>query len=593
MFPSRLRHNTSFALLGGCLFSLFLVAEMPAGTKTWDGKHDTEKIHVTVVYFVPSDRPPLHDWKDRAMYQCRRIEQFHDREFYGQSNLNVTLHDKPLVSRLNTAQLRQGNADAIFFRTLRETDARLKATAKREDGAFPILLVLSEINWRPLDDFYRLSPRDGKLVFEGMNGKGAHFPGARSGGARATYIADRALGWGLVSADGWRVPYRGTDCVVYHEGVGHTVGLPHPEPGNGSVMSMGQYKGWLSESWLDREQKLRLGWTPTDDEVDDPQLDLFTTFRALPTIQDPRPGQQVDLKLDWPEGIVVESLQVRYQTAIDGPWIEVPQSWEGNAPATASLAAFERETPVSYRVDAKLKNGATGEIWGYFQVRRDAKSTPQPFTLSRDLLEVLDLPSTTPFDLKLPEKEVDLLAMTKVDTCWQTGKWSKAGTKLQSPKLYGARIELPYSPPAEYRLTAVIEALDEPNGLLFGQRSGGSRFVTLLNHQREGTLLSALENIDGRNVGNESTFSGKLFRKGHLSQVISTVRKDGVSVSVDGRPIIRWQGAPDRLSLGDYWKTPNDAALFIGAYDCRYRIHRLTLEPISGEGKQLESDSKK
>jgi len=35
-------------------------------TKTWDGRHDTSKINVTVVYFVPHDRPPLVDWKDRA-----------------------------------------------------------------------------------------------------------------------------------------------------------------------------------------------------------------------------------------------------------------------------------------------------------------------------------------------------------------------------------------------------------------------------------------------------------------------------------------------------------------------------------------------
>lgn len=52
-------------------------------TTTWDGQHDTSRIDVTVVYFVPADRQPLPDWRERAAYYCRRIEQFHQREFQG------------------------------------------------------------------------------------------------------------------------------------------------------------------------------------------------------------------------------------------------------------------------------------------------------------------------------------------------------------------------------------------------------------------------------------------------------------------------------------------------------------------------------
>jgi len=234
-----------------------IASSVLGATKTWDGQHSTSNINVSVVYFVPNDRPPLVDWKDRVSYYCRRIEQFHQREFQGQSQLTVSLHPKPIVSEKSTAQLRQGDADRIFFRTLREVDQRLHFASESSDE-FPILLVLSEINWRPLDDF-RVSPQNGELRFEGNYTRNEHFPGATSGGARATYLSRQGKGWGLVSADGWRVPYRGSDCVVYHEGLGHTVGLPHPQPGNGSVMSLGQYQGWLSESWLDKDQKSRLG----------------------------------------------------------------------------------------------------------------------------------------------------------------------------------------------------------------------------------------------------------------------------------------------------------------------------------------------
>jgi hypothetical protein len=89
-------------------------------------------------------------------------------------------------------------------------------------------------------------------------------------------------------------------------------------------------------------------------------------------------------------------------------------------------------------------------------------------------------------------------------------------------------------------------------------------------------------------VGNETTFAGNVFQKDRLSQVIVTVARRGVTVSVDGRTVIRWRGSADRLSLSDYWKTPDETALFLGAYDCRYRFHRIALEPISGAGKTRE-----
>ena len=578
-----------------CLLSILLLLTISqlatAGTKTWDGKHDTENIEVTVVYFVPKDRKPLLDWRARVDYFCRRIELFHSREFQDQSVLKTIVHTEPFISEAKTDELRRGDGDFIFFKTLGETNQRLKFAQGARDS-FPILLVLSEINWRPLDDFYRLRPRDGKYEFEGNLSRGEHFPGAASGGARATYLADRGVGWGLVSADGWRVPYRGSDCVVYHEGCGHTVGLPHPEPGNGSVMSLGQYKGWISESWLDKEQKIHMGWAPKEVEKD-PDVNLFSHFRALPNPKVPKPNEAVNLSLEWPEDAKVKSLRIRFQTSVDGPWIEVPQSWEGDTPTKAMLETFDRATPVSYRVDTELKNGATAELWGYFQVRSDPKKNPQPFAFSPDLIVRSDDADSPAKIRPLPKEEIDLLKLADPKTQWSVGDWDKPNGKLESPKQFGARLELPYSPLEEYRLLLIVEPLDDPDGLIVGNQSGDNRFVTLFNFTPGEDGLSAIENIDGQNVGNETTFSGNVFQKGRLSQVTVTVRKQRVRMSVDGHPIVDWTGSTDQLSLSDYWKTPDDAALFIGSYDCRYRFHRITLETITGQGKLRDEPKKR
>lgn len=557
-------------------------AEAWGELKTWDDRHRIDRIEVTVVYFVPQDRTPLPDWRERVDYYCRRIEQFHEREFQGQSTLTTVTRAEPFRSARTTEQLRAGDGDFIFFQTLREVDAALNFAAG-ERNAYPILLVLSDINWRPLEDFYRLRSEDGKLVFEGQLIDGRHFPGSALGGARATYLARRGVGWGLVSADGWRVPYSGSDCVVYHEGVGHPIGLPHPEPGNGSVMSLGQYRGWISESWLDADQKERLGWRAPEQPFDR-QRDLFSKFRALPEPLVPQPGEEVVLKLDWPSGAQVRACRVRVQTSLFGPWMELSGGPTQEDWSQFSLGRFDRPTPVSYRVEAELEDGQQAELWGYFQVRAKPDENPLPPPTMQPVEPSL---AREPGD----QAEVDLLALVDPERDAVAGPWRTREGKLESPKAYGARIEIPYRPPQEYQLIVVAEPLDEPHGLVLGQRAGEHRFLTLLHFGVGERAASALENVDGRNVGSNVTrVERALLKKDQASQIICTVLKDSVQVTVDGREVIAWRGNPSQLSLADYWKTPRDDALFLGAYDCRIRFHRVTLTPITGEGQLLTNE---
>lgn len=502
--------------------------------------------------------------------------------------MKTVMRPEPFQSARTTQQLRDGDADFIFFQTLREVDGELQF-GRGERTAYPILLVLSEINWKPLDDFYRVKPTADGWKFEGNYSNGRHFPGAEAGGARATYLADRGVGWGLVSADGWRVPYSGTDCVVYHEGCGHTVGLPHPEPGNNSVMSFGQYYGWISESWLDDDQKKRLGWQPPEKPFDR-KADLFSTFTALPDPVVPKPNEAVSLKLTWPEPARVKSCRVRLQTDVLGPWLEVAslaQKPDDVRPDQIAVGRFDRATPVSYRVDATLEDGQDVELWGYFQVREKPEIGPTPpaSLTSLDSKRVAESPAKK---RPRPQDAIDLLELVDVEKDKVAGQWQKEGNQLTSPKEYGARIELPFEPPEEYELTAIVEPLDEPHGLLFGHRSGGNRFVTLIHYPVNGrrSPMSALENIDGQNVGNLSTVRRDVLIANRPSQIVCTVLKNSVTVACDGHELLNWQGDLKRLSLSDYWKTPNETTLFLGAYDCRYRFSRVTLTPLSGEGRK-------
>ena len=570
------------------------------GLTTWDGRHTIDDIRATVVYFVPADRQPLPDWRERVEWLCERVRRFHHREFAGRSRLVTMIHPEPFRSAAPTAQLRIGDGDATFFRTLTEVDRAIDV-GRDTEGAFPVLLVLSDINWRPLDDFSRQSPEGEGWRFDGaLTDGGLHVPGAAAGGSRAVYLADRGRGWGLVSGDGWRVPCRGSDCVVYHEGIGHAVGLPHPEPADGSVMSEGQYRSALAQSWIEAGQKQRLGFTPGQ-AADAPAADrVFDTFTAIPEPAVPRPGQPVGLRLA-PAGAIPPTLRVEVQTSLRGPWTSIPVDPEALRTGLVPLGRFDRPCGVGWRVtgpkpkvaaeatdagkDLPLDGPSAATAWGYFQVRVMPDAPPPPVDVDpTDRLPVTARGAAGP--------TVDLLAITDPRRDGVAGEWTlhdvDGRRELISPKAFGARVEIPYAPSEAYRLTLIVEPLDEPNGLTIGLRSGGRRFLALLGFGDNGGRVSALENVDGRNVADNPTrIEGDVFRRNLPAEIVATVEPRGVTVTVDGRPWIDWEGRPERLSLSDYWQTPRQESLFIGAYDCRYRILRATLESLAGEGRSL------
>jgi hypothetical protein len=583
----QLMRSRNFSLIGLVLFTIAVATTAPANgqLRTWDGQHRTDAIDVTMVYYVPKNATPLPDWKERLNYYAGRIERFHAREFDGQSVLNTKVIETPFRSKHTTEELRRGDANAIFFRTLREVDSDLQF-GRGERRGFPILLVLSEINWRPLDDFYRVKPQGDGWQFEGNYHAGRHFPGAESGGARATYLADRGVGWGLVSGDGWRVPYSGTDCVVYHEGVGHSIGLPHNEPADGAVMSLGQYNGWISQSWIDEGQKKKLGWIAPETPLT--SNDLFTQFSALPEPLVPRPNTEVKLRLKLPKDAKVKNIRTQIQTDVHGPWLDVSTTFRAPIEngADVALGKFDRATPVSYRVDVELVDGPREELWGYFQVRESPDEIPLPPKVTDAADADAGLAQTT---LALPAGEsLDLLAEfsdpKQIELHSVLGNWSFDGRALTSPKTFGARIELPAKTklPENYELVVIAEPLDEPNSLILGQQMSGTRFLTLINFQAgPGRTVSALENVDGQNFDSgPTTVDGVQLKKNQLTQIVVRVQKNLVTVDCDGRSLIRWSGDAKRLSLSDYWATKHTDRLFLGAYDCRYRFHRVTLTPL-------------
>ena len=211
---------------------------------------------------------------------------------------------------------------------------------------------------------------------------------SRAARAPCTIPANIAV-WDWSAGTAGACPTTVRDCVVYHEGLGHTLGLPHPDPMNDSVMGTAQYVYALNETWLDKDQKQQMGWHPPRNptDLDD---DLFSKFSAKYQPASPVIGQEVVVRFTWPKNAQVDRLTVAVQTDLFGAWHQLPNPVPNLPPDSISLGSFTEPTPVSYRVRVQLRNGQNTEIWSYFQ--------GQPGS-ARVLVQRLQIRSTTQADL--------------------------------------------------------------------------------------------------------------------------------------------------------------------------------------------------
>ena len=189
------------------------------------------------------------------------------------------------------------------------------------------------------------------------------------------------------------------------------------------------------------------------------------------------------------------------------------------------------------------------------------------------------------------QEAVNLLE--KIDPARDTiqGTWKLEGTRLITSGNGRSHcvLTIPYSPPGEYRLTAVIERSDETKPFGFGLVVGSKACIVRFEKAVCGILY-----IDGQDsLHNETTFRGQSFREGQPYTIECAVRKAGadnmkVTVQVDGKKIIDWTGTPSRLSL----MTPKgphivvgkgkDHFLWLQSYGS-FAISKLALGPIETE----------
>lgn len=147
-----------------------------------------------------------------------------------------------------------------------------------------------------------------------------------------------------------------------------------------------------------------------------------------------------------------------------------------------------------------------------------------------------------------------------------------------------SRIQVPYQPPEEYDLTVVAERVRGTEILIIGLVVGGHQATVVLDGWGGG--VSGLERIDGKvSQDNETTHRGWRFSNGRPTTINCRVRRGGVSVTCDGKPIIDWKGDASRLSIVGGWKVPDDGQLFLGGWKGgAFRFRKLEVKEVSKSG---------
>ncbi|MBI1388284.1 MAG: hypothetical protein GC154_07540 [bacterium] len=354
---------------------LFISARAEAQMHAFGGDDPIDRIGVRAVYYLPKGAAPLPDWRERLEYHLERAREFHQRELAGRSDLSYTIHAEPFISKDVQDDFPRDDVNNFYWKIMNEvwhSDAAIW-----DESRFPILLVFADCNFSPgYNDWTRvcdpercfLEPPHAECAGH-VTASGEDRPGTRCGGARSVYWAEKHIGLGLVTADGWRVPIKGTDCVVYHEGIGHAIGLPHPEPIDDSVMGLAQYVDSIQATWIDGDQKEAMGWTPAQVRRDD----LFSTFSVSHVPLRPLAKKPVTIYASLPASFEVASIRAEIQTGLWSAFEPLPEPYRfedgANQGFAWTLAPRVLNECLAYRVRVHTADGASEQIWNYFKVR--------------------------------------------------------------------------------------------------------------------------------------------------------------------------------------------------------------------------------
>ncbi len=182
-----------------------------------------------------------------------------------------------------------------------------------------------------------------------------------------------------------------------------------------------------------------------------------------------------------------------------------------------------------------------------------------------------------------PPGAVDLSMLVDVARDSVDKAWTREGTSLVSPAgVERARLQVPHIPPEEYELTLIVQkrGTAATGGVHVGLVAGGAQFTVAIDVVDGQTV--GIGTLDGKTAdANESTVrNSKVFTDDKPKVLVFQVRKDGIAMTCDARPVLSWKGAYHRCGVHPVNVVPNPQALFLVSRNAELAFSRMTLVPL-------------
>lgn len=176
---------------------------------------------------------------------------------------------------------------------------------------------------------------------------------------------------------------------------------------------------------------------------------------------------------------------------------------------------------------------------------------------------------------------IDLLRLIDPRTHAVGPSWTRDGAALVSPPDERARIAIPYQPPRSYLLRVVVQRVRGMDAVVFGLTTGPNQVAAIFDTgPGEVSGLALLDGEHLSNVRNETRHVEGLIPIDRPMRFECVVRESGIHVQADGRTIIDWPGAAERLSLPEPWAMPRPGWLFVGSQQGIVRFDAIELIPL-------------
>jgi hypothetical protein len=186
------------------------------------------------------------------------------------------------------------------------------------------------------------------------------------------------------------------------------------------------------------------------------------------------------------------------------------------------------------------------------------------------------------------KRPVDLLALAMTGGRPVKGQWVVVKKALVSaPADQGSLVQIPYEAPEEYDLELTAERIKGTDSLGIVLPLGRNQPCVVLDGLN--ATVSGIGRVEGKPFHqNDTSHKGKVFQDAGTVDIRCEVRARSIGVWADTVELLKWEGNPRNLSFDPGFELPDKKTIGLGAYNSSYRVTKLVLTPVTGEGRRIK-----